>query len=170
MHDVQQGKTAATIKDDRGKIIALVRGGRGTASRTVGLLGSIMTYAAVDLLATIPRHDGSGLVIASGTKGGRYGGLRHAWDRIAKRAGLKGMTPHSLRHSFATTANTLGCSEATIAAMLGHSRGTVTSRYVHLIDDALLAAADRFSGAIARAMSGAKPATVVGRTEARRSR
>jgi integrase len=67
---------------------------------------------------------------------------------------------HTLRHSFATTANTLGCSEPTIAAMLGHSRGTMTSRYVHVVDDTLLAAADRVSNAIARAMAGEKPATV----------
>jgi len=58
-------------------------------------------------------------------------------------------------------ANTLGCSEPTIAAMLGHSRGTMTSRYVHVVDDTLLAAADRVAGAIARAMAGEKPAKVV---------
>jgi hypothetical protein len=45
--------------------------------------------------------------------------------------------------------------------MLGHSRGTMTSRYVHIVDDALLAAADRVSGAIAHAMAGGRPATVV---------
>jgi integrase len=117
--------------------------------------------AAADLLATIPRHEDSELVIASGQSGGPYVGLRHAWARIAERAKLKGVTPHTLRHSFATTANTLGCSEPTIAAMLGHSRGTMTSRYVHIVDDALLAAADRVSGAIAHAMAGGRPATVV---------
>jgi integrase len=62
---------------------------------------------------------------------------------------------------FATTANTLGFSEPTIAAMLGHSRGTMTSRYVHVVDDTLLAAADRVSGAIAHALAGGKPAKVV---------
>jgi integrase len=80
--------------------------------------------------------------------------------RIAKRAKLTGITLHTLRHSFAITANTLGCSEPTIAAMLGHSRGTMTSRYVHVVDDTLLAAADRVAGAIARAMAGEKPAKV----------
>jgi len=50
--------------------------------------------------------------------------------------------------------------------MLGHSRGTMTSRYVHVVDDTLRAAADRVSGAIARALSGEAPATVhkIGRT------
>jgi hypothetical protein len=45
--------------------------------------------------------------------------------------------------------------------MLGHSRGTMTSRYVHVVDDTLLAAADRVSGAVARAMAGEKPAKVL---------
>ena len=70
------------------------------------------------------------------------------------------MILHTLRHSFATTANALGCSEPTIAAMLGHSRGTMTSRYVHVVDATLLAAADRVSDAIARALAGEKPATI----------
>lgn len=100
-------------------------------------------------------------MIASGRTGGRYVGLPRAWERVAKRANLKGVTLHTLRHSFATTANMLGCSEPTIAAMLGHSRGTVTSRYVHVVDATLLAAADRVSGAIAHAMAGGEEAKVV---------
>ena len=66
--------------------------------------------------------------------GAPYRGLPRAWDRIAERAGFEDITLHTLRHSFATTANMLGCSEPTIAAMLGHSRGTMTSRYVHHVD------------------------------------
>jgi len=95
-----------------------------------------------------------------GREGKAFSGLQRGWERIAKRAKLEDVTLHTLRHSFATTANTLGCSEPTIAAMLGHSRGTVTSRYVHVVDEALLAAADRVAGAIAHALTGGKPATV----------
>ena len=46
MHDVAEGKTAIRTKaacKKRG--VAIVRGGTGTASRTVGLLGAIFTYA-----------------------------------------------------------------------------------------------------------------------------
>ena len=57
--------------------------------------------------------------------------------------------------------DTVGCSEPTIAAMIGHSRGTVTSRYVHVVDDTLMAAADRAAGAIANALGGGKPAKVI---------
>ena len=45
MHDVAEGKTAARSKTKKPRGLANVRGGKGTASRTVGLLGSIFTYA-----------------------------------------------------------------------------------------------------------------------------
>jgi integrase len=116
---------------------------------------------AADLLARIPRPAEADAVILSGRDGEQYSGLRRAWERILKRTNLKGVILHTLRHSFATTANTLGCSEPTIAAMLGHSRGTMTSRYVHVVDATLLVAADRVSGAIAHALAGGKSAKVV---------
>jgi integrase len=116
---------------------------------------------AADLLARIRRPAESGSLILSGPDGTPYAGLRRAWEQIIKRANLKGVVLHTLRHSFATTANSLGFSEPTIAAMLGHSRGTMTSRYVHVVDDTLLAAADRVAGAIAHALAGGKPAKVV---------
>src|SRR5262245_48588216 len=44
MFDVAAGKTAGKTKT-KGRGLAHVRGGRGTASRTVGLLGAIFSYA-----------------------------------------------------------------------------------------------------------------------------
>lgn len=117
--------------------------------------------AAIDVLEGLPRHAKSDLVLPSGENGRPYVGLPKAWERIAARAKLKGVTLHTLRHSFATTANDLGLSEPTIAALLGHSRGSVTSRYVHHIDATLVAAADRVSQAIANALSGQQQAKVV---------
>jgi integrase len=116
--------------------------------------------AAVDLVDALPRHAKSNSVFVSGQSGAPYKGLPRAWDRIGERAGFEGFTLHTLRHSFATTANMLGCSEPTIAALLGHSRGTVTGRYVHVVDETLLIAAERVSAAIAQAMAGEKPAMV----------
>ena len=116
---------------------------------------------AADLLTGIDHHGKSDSVFAVGDDGKAFAGIQRTWERIAKRAGFSDFTLHTLRHSFATTANTLGCSEPTIAAMLGHSRGTVTARYVHVVDETLLAAADRVSGAIARAMAGECSAKVV---------
>jgi integrase len=44
MHDVASGETKDRVKTKKHGV-AFVRGGKGTASRTVGLLGAILTYA-----------------------------------------------------------------------------------------------------------------------------
>ena len=85
-------------------------------------------------LKPIPRCQSS--IVAHG--GGRS-------TELANRAGLAHITPYLLRYSFASTANDLGFTEPTIAAMLGHSYGTITGRYVHHLDHALIAAADRMA-------------------------
>lgn len=56
--------------------------------------------------------------------------------------------PHTLRHSFASVAGDLGYTESTIAAMIGHAAGSVTSRYVHHLDSVLIAAADKVARTI----------------------
>jgi integrase len=238
MHDVAQGKTAMR----RGVID--VRGGKGAASRTVGLLGSIFTYAVrhhmrpdnpargverfadgqrqrrltedeyAALGAALRKATGDGLIwppavaltrflLLTGWRRGEAIGLRPSeldlgrrtavlgdsktgrsmrplstaavkllrsamtnhkpvgtvfpasrgdglmigypklWERIAKLAGLPAdVTPHTLRHSFASLAADMGYSEPTIAALIGHAGRSMTSRYVHSADSVLLAAAD----------------------------
>ena len=70
-------------------------------------------------------------------------GFPKLWARIAKLGGLPAdITPHTLRHSFASLAGDLGYSEPTIAALVGHQGRSITSRYVHSADAVLLAAAD----------------------------
>ena len=60
---------------------------------------------------------------------------------------LSDITPHVLRHSFASIANDLGFTEVTIAgALVGHAKGSVTSKYIHTLDTALIMAADTISG------------------------
>ena len=58
------------------------------------------------------------------------------------------MTPHVLRHSFASIANDLGFTDVTIAALVGHAKRSVTSKYIHALDTALIMAADTISGYI----------------------
>ena len=69
------------------------------------------------------------------------------------KAKLKDVTPHVLRHTFASVAGDLGFSELTIAGLLGHSARGVTQGYVHL-DTALVVAADRVSAEIAQLLDG----------------
>ena len=69
---------------------------------------------------------------------------------------LADVTPHVLRHSFASIANDLGFTEVTIAALLGHAKGTVTGKYIHTLDTALIMAADTISGYIRGLFEGAE--------------
>jgi integrase len=62
------------------------------------------------------------------------------------------VTPHVLRHSFASLAAEQGLAEATVAALLGHVGRTMTSRYQHSSDPALLKAADMVADATAALM------------------
>ncbi len=239
LHDVAAGKTTARIKTGKPRGVANVRGGRGTASRTTGLLGAIFTYAvrarmrpdnpvhgvtrfadgrrerrlsseefaalgaalakaegdiwppaivaarflaltgwrrgevlgltwaaidlerrtatladtktgrsvrplsiaACDLLRRLPR---TGALVFSATRGdGPMNGFPKFWARITAPGALPAdVTPHTLRHSFASIAGDLGFSESTIAALIGHKGQSITSRYVHAADAVLLAAAD----------------------------
>ena len=59
-------------------------------------------------------------------------------------AGLSDARSHDLRRTFASAAADEGYSDATIAALLGHSQRNITARhYIRRPDDALVAAADR---------------------------
>ena len=258
MRDVTAGKTANDIKTGfRGR--AIVEGGAGTASRTVGLLGGILSFAvsegiiainpargvkrpadnrreirltaeqyfalanalveagvkgenpsailAIRLLALTgcrrgeierlqwdevdlvgrclrltdskegksirPLGGEAAKLLAELSKHGRYVlpgnspdkpfvGLPKAWPRILGKDDLSGLTPHGLRHAFASVAAELGFAEPTIAAMLGHRTHSITGRYIHHLDSTLLAAADKISGAIAGMMAGRRtPAKIV---------
>ena len=100
-----------------------------------------LSNAACDLLRRLPRI--GNLVFPSSRGGGRMPKLAKHWAHIIKLADLSAdISPHTLRHSFASTAADLGYSDLTIAALLGHKTRTVTSRYARTADPVLLAAAD----------------------------
>ena len=84
---------------------------------------------------------------------GYYRGLPKAWKRIMGGA-LPGMSPHVLRHSFASVADDLGFTKPTIGALLGHSNWDVTGGYIHKLDSALVAAADRVASTISDLLDG----------------
>lgn len=253
MKDIMAGKTRACVKTNvlRGK--AIVRGGSGTAARTVGLLGGILTYAIdagiIDInpahglrkpkdnvrqrrlsedeyrilgrmLSAAARQDKYATTVMiirqialtgcrrseiitltwsdvdienscfrlSDSKEGAsvrpiglpvlefleahrgindgtfvfpglgddnaFGALPNHWRQIFKDSPLSDVTPHVLRHSFASIANDLGFTEVTIAALVGHSKGSVTSKYIHSLDAALVMAADTIAGYIQGLLDG----------------
>lgn len=253
LKDIMAGKTRAEIKTKKLRGKAIVRGGAGTATRTVGLLGGILTYAVeAGIIETNPAHgikkpkdnvrnrrlteaeyrtlgqmlreaaanekyaltvdiirqialtgcrrsemislmwieadteascmrlvdskEGEsirpiGLPVveyleerrktAAGTyvfpgqgEDNAFGSFPNHWEQIFKHSPLAGVTPHVLRHSFASIANDLGFTEVTIAALVGHSKGSVTSKYIHTLDTALIMAADTISGYIQGLLDG----------------
>ena len=79
---------------------------------------------------------------------GAFGSMARGWRRLMKRGGLQGVTPVTLRHSFASVADDLGFTRATVKTMLGHSTGDVTEGYIHKLDPVLAAAADRVAAVI----------------------
>jgi integrase len=258
MRDVASGKTAADVKTGpRGR--AIVEGGAGTASRTVGLLGGILSYAVSEGIvsqnpargvkrpADNKRHirlsadqyralgkalreaENEGvawqvatairLLALTGCRLGEIQNLRwsdvdlpgqalrlsdsktgesvrplghpavkvlmadapskegfvfpsartdHApyslpksFARVVAMAKnddgsnlIGDLTPHGLRHAFASVAADLGYSEITIAALLGHSSVSITGRYIHHLDATLIAAANQVAATISNQMEG----------------
>lgn len=109
---------------------------------------------ALELLVSLPHLEGNPYVLPGEKKGAHLVGLPRAWERIKKRADLKDVRLHDLRHSFASVAARAGDSLILIGALLGHRDQATTQRYAHLSDDPLRAAADRISGQISTAMRG----------------
>ncbi|MDE8344858.1 MAG: integrase arm-type DNA-binding domain-containing protein [Acidocella sp.] len=247
IRDVAGGKTAAVVKTDNKRGVAIVEGGKGTAARTAGLLGGMLSFAVsegviaanpargvkrpadnhrvrrltveeyrqlgkalaeahaeaeapqgiagiwllaltgcrsgeiinlkwvevdeaggclrlteskegasirpagqavFEVLSQVEKKKDCPYVLVSVSGGGPFGGMARAWQRTLKRTQLTGVTPHTLRHSYASVAGDLGFTESTIAALLGHAAGSVTSRYVHHLDSVLIAAANKVARAI----------------------
>jgi integrase len=109
--------------------------------------------AAMACIEALGGRDGSPFAFPADWGEGHFIGVVRVLDRVCARAKLKHVTPHVLRHTFASVAGDLGFSELTIAGLLGHSARGVTQGYVHL-DAALIVAADRVSGEIAQMLDG----------------
>ena len=84
------------------------------------------------------------------------GNFPQSWKKLFKDTPLWDVTPHVLRHSFASMANDLGFTEITIAALIGHAKGSVTSKYVHTLDSTLIMAADTVAGYVKALLEGAE--------------
>ncbi len=138
--------------DIDGQALRLADSKTGASIRPIG-------SEAVSLLSELSRSSDH-VFPALRVKKQPYGGLAKAWARILARAKdgdadrLAGLTPHSLRHAYASVGGDLGLSELTISALLGHTAGGVTRRYVHHLDAVLIATANRVCETIACQMAG----------------
>ena len=139
----------------RNEILALVRDEVDVTGRCLRL-GDTKTGAqirpcgkpALELLTQQLASHTSQFVFPSTKNNGPIINIRTPMGKVCKMAELENVTPHTLRHSYATVAHELGYSELTIAGLLGHSAASVTSRYAHHVDHVLADAADRVSGLI----------------------
>jgi integrase len=129
--------------------LRLVDSKEGASVRPVGL-------PVLDLLAPLIADDNRDCVFTGTVEGKPLVGFPKLWKKLFKDTAFADITPHVLRHSFSSIANDLGFTEATIGALMGHSRGTVTARYIHTVDTLLVMAADTVAGYIQGLLDGKK--------------
>jgi integrase len=121
-----------------------------------------LSATACDVLRALGPGEQVAFVFPASRGTGPMVGFKSFWRRIRAVARLPNdVTPHVLRHSFASIAADLGLSELAIAGLLGHAKGSVTSRYAHHADAVLIAAADRVAAVIASKLAGEATAEVV---------
>jgi integrase len=145
----------------RGEVLGL-RWGEIDLARRIATLSDTKTGRSVrplsrpacDLLRSLSRLHGSDFVFPARDGRAMTGNsFQERWQKIAALGDLPpAITPHTLRHSFASEAGDLGYGDSVIAGLLGHARTTMTSRYVHLSDPVLLGAADAVASRISRLM------------------
>jgi integrase len=123
---------------------------------------SIRPLSAAALAVLKTQAGGVGLVFKPSRGKTTMTGFGRFWDKIAALGPLPpDISPHVLRHSFASVAGDLGYSEITIGALIGHKGQSVTSRYVHVADALLLAAADAVADRTSELMGNPKAAGTV---------
>jgi integrase len=127
-----------------------LRLGDSKTGRSIRPIGGKAIAALRDAMG---RSNGPFVFPSDKAEGKNYVGLPKAWERIVGDK-LANITPHGLRHAFASTAEDLGFTVPTIKALLGHTIGGVTEGYIHKVDSALIAAANRIALHIANAMDG----------------
>ena len=134
--------------DEEGGAVRFPDTKSGPQTRVIG-------RTAVDLLLAQLQVLNSPYFFPADWGDGHFVGMVRVLDRLCALANIVDVTPHTLRHTFASVAGDLGFSELTIAALLGHSARGVTQRYIH-IDAALRMAADRVATEIADLLDGRK--------------
>ncbi len=110
--------------------------------------------AAMTLLKSIDRQDGSDFVFPAERGDGHFQGTKTMWSRAIRKAGLPGVSPHTLRHTMGSTAMSTGEALALTGATLGHANPRSTAIYAHVQNDPSRRAANRVTKKIAAALAG----------------
>jgi integrase len=126
------------------------------ADSKTGAKTIVLNPPAIDVLRAWPRFAGSLFVFPGEGHGKRKGqhrvSLADPWAWIRKRARLRNVRLHDLRHSFASVGVSNGQTLPIIGALLGHTQSATTQRYAHLMDDPLRAASAATGATIAAAL------------------
>lgn len=121
------GLNIGDISDDQVRVR-----GKGNKERIIPIAASAV--AAVDHYLVQFRNEGDGALFLS-IKGQRMDRVA-VWERVkfyGKKAGIsKEISPHTLRHSFATHLLENGADLRVIQEMLGHANIATTDRYTHI--------------------------------------
>jgi integrase/recombinase XerD len=121
------GLNTGDISDDQVRVR-----GKGNKERVIPIAAAAV--AAVDYYLTQFRTEGDGPLFLS-SQGKRMDRVA-LWERVkfyGKKAGItKEISPHTLRHSFATHLLENGADLRVIQEMLGHSNIATTDRYTHV--------------------------------------
>jgi site-specific recombinase XerD len=138
---------ALTLKPadiDGRRMLIHVRGGKGNKDRMVKLSTQLLA-ALRDAWRARPKGDpGTWLFPQVGhpDRAMESGTAQRTVSRAARRAGIaKRITPHTLRHSYATHLLDAGVDLRTIQLLLGHTNLKTTSLYMHVSQARLRAAA-----------------------------
>ncbi|HEX8853316.1 MAG TPA: tyrosine-type recombinase/integrase, partial [Pyrinomonadaceae bacterium] len=120
--------------------------GKGSKQRRVPIGRSALGWLEKYMRARRTLLDGrdSPLLFVSG--GGRTLTRQNVWSalkRYAATAGLAGVTPHVLRHSFATHLLERGADTRSVQALLGHSDLATTQIYTHVTSERLRSTYER---------------------------
>jgi integrase/recombinase XerD len=133
------GLNTSDVSDDQVRVR-----GKGNKERVIPIAASAV--AAVDHYLAKFRTEGDGPLFLSSQ--GRRMDRVALWERVkfyAKKAGIsKPISPHTLRHSFATHLLENGADLRVIQEMLGHANIATTDRYTHVSRKHLHEAFEKF--------------------------
>lgn len=146
---------ALDLEDVRGSEGLVRLQGKGRKERIVPI-GDVALQAIRRYRASLSRHISGGLALFCNQRGGRLTSrsVARIVARYSSRLAGGAVSPHTLRHSFATHLLDEGADLRSIQEMLGHASLSTTQRYTHVATDQLMAVYDRAHPRAGRARDG----------------